>query len=314
MTLSVSVILSTHDRPDSLLRAAESVFAQGRAPEQVIVINDGQQDVPDEIGRHADSLGIRYVQNRLDRPSLPASRNAGIDAADGGVLLLLDDDVVLPEDYLARLVDLYEADGDGVVAAIGGVFVLPETCRTFSRRAWEFCATLLGEQGLGPRVRRARYVSLPPRLRGRLVPARRLTGGTISLRRSAIGAERFDDAFSGYALGEDLEFGFRLMQKAPVFTAPSMMIHHAVAPGGRPDVRRRGQAYAANLLYIVRNTLEPGVGGAVSAGFHLAGLTLLGAVWSLFSRRRRSLQLAVGIAGELLKTGRRHVKEMLCGS
>ena len=46
MTESISVILPTHDRPDSLRRAVRSVLAQSLLPVELIIVNDGDEEIP----------------------------------------------------------------------------------------------------------------------------------------------------------------------------------------------------------------------------------------------------------------------------
>ena len=313
MKLTVSVILPTHDRPELLAGALDGLLAQSRLPEEIIVVNDGAADVPPKAAENVRAAGVRFVHERRDRPSLPASRNRGMEIARGDIIVFTEDDVTLPGDYLARLTDLYEADTQGVVRAIGGVVRDPGFDR-LNRRVWRMLAGALAEKRWAPRVCAASYVSLPPSLRGRLVPARWISGGAISLRRSLAAAERFEEAFEGYAYAEDIEFCFRVGRKNALFLAPQLEVLHDPALAGRPDTARRGRMYAANLLHIARHSVEGGAGMRLLFAYNFLGMTALHAAWSLLTRRREHLLFAAGMAREILHQARRRLKGWLCES
>lgn len=86
---SVSVIIPSHNRVDRLPLALESVFAQTRPPDEVIVIDDGSDDGTDRIirDRYPDVTLLRQVHRGVS-----AARNLGIRAASGEWLALLDSD------------------------------------------------------------------------------------------------------------------------------------------------------------------------------------------------------------------------------
>ena len=313
MNPTISVILATHDRPESLLRAVQAVLAQTRPPEEVIVVNDGAEEISGQIGQMHRAAGVAFHHCRRDRPSLPASRNRGAGLARGDILLFLDDDVVLPGDYLRRLAELYDADTSGRIAGIGGVLVNSAHGK-LAARLWWAIATFFAVNRWAPRVVAARYVAPAPGLGGRLAPARSLSGGAISLRREVAAVDRFAEDFTGYALGEDTEFAYRVGRRRPLFVAGELKARHEVAPNGRPDMRDRGRMYAANMLYILHNSVEPGVGTSLLFGYHLLGMALLHGGASLMSLRRRNLDFVLGLAGELLRAAGGRMRKALCGS
>ncbi|MFH1518136.1 MAG: glycosyltransferase [Pseudomonadota bacterium] len=309
MAVRVSVIICTHDRPEGLARAVGSVMAQSYQAAEIIIVNDGSVDVPDGIGAGASPPPVRI---RSARASLPASRNLGIDAASGDVLLLLDDDVVLPGGYLAALAEMYDADQAGQVAAIGGIMVRAEPLKP-AQRLWRAVAAALASNRWGGRKCAARYVKLPLSLRRRLAPARVLSGGAIRVRRSAARVCRFEDAFDGYALGEDLDFALRLTRVRGVFIAGELQVRHETGAGGRPDMAARGRMYVANMIHIARNSTEADVGTWTLLTYHFLGMMVLGLVWSALSGRRANLDLAMGMAGELCRRAGGSMRKLLCG-
>jgi len=92
----VSVIIPTRDRAGLVMRAVASVLAQTHGALDVLVVDDGStDDTQDRLVRLDDSR-VRLL--RHDRPrGVSAARNAGLAAARGDYLALLDsDDTWLP--------------------------------------------------------------------------------------------------------------------------------------------------------------------------------------------------------------------------
>ena len=299
MSLTASMILPTHDRPRFVARAVEAILRQTRLPDELIIVNDGTQDVGGEVRDRVVASGVRLLYERRDTPSLPVSKNRGMELATGDVVIFTEDDVILPDDYLAALLELYEADAAGAVDAIGAVVVEPAAAG-LSRRLHDALSRLVPIYAWAPRVCAARYVRLPAGLRRRLRPARWISGGALSLRRRVAQVERFEEAFSGYAQAEDTEFAFRVTRRRAMFVAPRLHVVHDRAPSGRPDMHRRGRMYAANMLHIARNSVEGGAGTWMLLTWHFAGLLALYSAWILAGQTREYAAWASGLVGELL--------------
>ena len=91
----VSVVIPTYNRCNWLSRAIESVLHQTYSPFELIVVDDGSTDgTPELLEAYGD--GIRVI--RKENTGVSGARNAGIRAAKGELIALLDsDDRWLPE-------------------------------------------------------------------------------------------------------------------------------------------------------------------------------------------------------------------------
>ncbi|WP_224370314.1 glycosyltransferase family 2 protein [Hyalangium versicolor] len=92
----LSVVIPTRHRPELLQRALASVEAQTRHPDEVLVIDDG--DEPLELSLRE---GISRVRNEAPHGAARA-RNRGASVARGQYLAFLDDDDTWHPDYLAE--------------------------------------------------------------------------------------------------------------------------------------------------------------------------------------------------------------------
>ena len=114
-TPAVSVVIPTYNYGRFVTEAVESVLAQTLPAAEVVVIDDGSTD--DTRDRLAPYGGrIRYVYQANN--GLPAARNAGIRAARGDLIALLDsDDLWHPRKLEAQVAVLARSPEVGLVAA-----------------------------------------------------------------------------------------------------------------------------------------------------------------------------------------------------
>lgn len=85
---SVSIIITTHNRPRLLSRAVASALLSGRDPE-IVVVDDASTDETGEVCRSLP--GIRYVRVERRR-GVACARNVGLRASSGEFISFLDDD------------------------------------------------------------------------------------------------------------------------------------------------------------------------------------------------------------------------------
>jgi glycosyltransferase involved in cell wall biosynthesis len=85
----VSIIIPSYNRASVLPRAIDSVFAQSRPADEIIVVDDGSTDKTQELIESEYSQVNLIIQNNK---GVSAARNAGIKASKSEWLCLLDSD------------------------------------------------------------------------------------------------------------------------------------------------------------------------------------------------------------------------------
>jgi len=122
--IGFSIVIPTKDRENDLLKCIESICRQTFFPLEVLIVDDGK------ISEHNKELiknvllkkEISYRYFKKNKPGVAESRNLGAKESSGDLVLFLDDDVVLNEDYIKVLIETWmKHGGDSKVAGISGV-------------------------------------------------------------------------------------------------------------------------------------------------------------------------------------------------
>jgi glycosyltransferase involved in cell wall biosynthesis len=124
---AVTVIMPTFRRPSSLGRALASLAAQeapGLSWELVLVDNDDPPGAEAVFGELAEAFSIAARLVRERKRGSAHARNLGIAESRGGIVAMIDDDVVAAPDWLATLVEPIIA---GRCDATGGRVILDPT-------------------------------------------------------------------------------------------------------------------------------------------------------------------------------------------
>jgi len=118
----VSVIIRTKDRPALLANALASVAGQTYRNIEVVLVNDGGEDVGSLADRLLPDMPVRYADLPTGR-GRAAAANAGLEAARGKYVNFLDDDDILYPEHLATLVAFcYVTDKKIVYSGVKNIY------------------------------------------------------------------------------------------------------------------------------------------------------------------------------------------------
>jgi glycosyltransferase involved in cell wall biosynthesis len=113
----VSVIIPTYNRPDLIKRSIRSVLEQSYPYFEILVINDGGQDISGII-QELENEKIHYI-NLPENKGRGHARNIGIQSSGGTYLAYLDDDDLFYPNHLETIVSFLEKN-PGFKAAYAG--------------------------------------------------------------------------------------------------------------------------------------------------------------------------------------------------
>ena len=97
--MTYSIIVPVFNRPDEVDELLESLCQQTVRDFEVVVVEDGSEKTcKDVCDKYHGKLDLKYFAKKNSGPG--QSRNYGAERAKGEYLIVLDSDVVLPENYL----------------------------------------------------------------------------------------------------------------------------------------------------------------------------------------------------------------------
>ena len=95
-----SIIIPVYNRPQEVDELLESLCTQTFNDFEVVVVEDGSTEKCEEVcQKYTDRLTLRYHFKPNSGPG--PSRNYGAERSQGEYLIILDSDVIVPDDYLA---------------------------------------------------------------------------------------------------------------------------------------------------------------------------------------------------------------------
>jgi GT2 family glycosyltransferase len=98
---SVSVIIPTYNREKVLIETIRAVVKQDYPNFEVLVIDQTSQHQPETQSYLEEVANANKIQwDQVNWASLPGARNYGVRHSQGEIIIFIDDDVQLPEDYL----------------------------------------------------------------------------------------------------------------------------------------------------------------------------------------------------------------------
>ncbi len=113
-----SVLIPSFKRPDKLTLCLKSLGEQSVLPSEVIVIwqaDDEQTAIAAEAARSILDCDLKILHS--PEAGVVCAENLGLSSSSGEIILLCDDDVILPNTWIAKHLAFYE---DSEVGAVGG--------------------------------------------------------------------------------------------------------------------------------------------------------------------------------------------------
>ncbi len=127
---SISIILCTRNNAPELARTLASIaLALAAMPGEVLLIDNGSTDDTAQVARASPIPNLRYFFE--PRVGKGFAYNTGLANASGDILFFTDDDIRVPENWLARLSSpIAQGRADAVA---GGVNIAPHLLRKWMR-------------------------------------------------------------------------------------------------------------------------------------------------------------------------------------
>jgi GT2 family glycosyltransferase len=226
----VAVIIASTGRRDVLTETLRSIRDRKFSPACVIVVGANDGDLPEDS---AFPSGWQFVL--ASQKGLTIQRNFGVLCLNQGFkyVVFLDDDVELCDAFFPEVQSVFEQCAD-VAAFSGCVMLNGGISREEARRQLD--AVIMSDD-------------MPPfgELRNGW-PG--LYGCAMCVRAEVVRNEPFDEALPLYALGEDMEAGFRFRRFGRVGGSGRCVVAHLAVTRGRVSELRVGYSQVANYVHF----------------------------------------------------------------
>jgi glycosyltransferase involved in cell wall biosynthesis len=209
--MKISLLISTYNWKEALGLCLESVFAQTRLPDEILIADDGsREDTAQLVRAYAEKspVPLLHVWHPDEGFQLAKIRNRGIAAASGDYLVQLDGDMIVNRFFIedhARIAKPH-AFAQGKRA-----FLSPEA----TKRALDLRTIRFGPFSPGIKWSHRRFLLRSRWLSAIFSSIDRRTRGILGCnmaywRDDALRVNGFDERFVGYG-GEDGDFALRLL-------------------------------------------------------------------------------------------------------
>ena len=266
MTLRHVVILVSLNRKESLLRLLDSLISTRRNLELVVSIVESSLDsgyhklLEKTISKnfHSDSFFI------YDPRGITSCRNVALEQLRKrnvfcDLVHFLDDDVTIERDYFENIESFFISNPKCVAGGprIKGLYTGELQSRDISSK---FISSLgiFPSGNFGKITSSGRNFWIPDEVNQLPIRVEWIPGCSMIFRASAIVNEKFNEnielgPLGNYALGEDVDFSFRISKKGKMSSIPSTCITHHYEPGPRYFKIVNLRAYGAWKAYLCRN-------------------------------------------------------------
>jgi glycosyltransferase involved in cell wall biosynthesis len=275
--LTYDVVIATRNRPEAVALSLPLLLTQTRLAAQIFIVDSSDDPGPinalaTTFARQTD-IPVHYMRAAA---GLTLQRNVGLQHCLSDVVIFPDDDSLLYPDAAERMMEVYEADTAGHIAAVcaASAATAPDASkalldqldadniskgRRVMRRVRQRLKEALG--GLNPFVAVGTRLNAQHRLAPGIsamdvVTVPYMTGFRMSFRRTVIAQTGFDEALRKYGWFEDIDASYSAMRQGMVVGARRAKIFHHRFAGARANGRVMGRWAILNRGYIVMKHVD----------------------------------------------------------
>jgi glycosyltransferase involved in cell wall biosynthesis len=220
-------------------------------PREIIIVHgDKGGNIAEKLNPilQENGISLKYIKSAR---SLVLQRNIGIDNSTGDVVVFLDDDVILEQDYFFHLMNVYIEKWDDHIGGVQGVII-----EISERKSWKFLEIInrvfLLDSASGKGVlQRSGYPAFCGNKKT-LIKVDIFSGCTMSFRREVLLQKRFDENLRDYWSMDDVELSYRISRQFALYQTPLARLHHASSSFTYEGYRKIAKMSVVNRLYLFR--------------------------------------------------------------
>ncbi|MDQ7032927.1 MAG: glycosyltransferase [Desulfonauticus sp.] len=301
-TLKISIIIPTFNREEDLKKCIKSILDQTIKPHEIIIVDDG------DLGKfpledQCKKFNIHCVYLKKDKKGVVYSRNLGSKIAQGDIIFLLEDDVVLFPNYIEEMLKVYKKFKN--IGGVGGVIANSPKMGVKDFFMWLISLLFLNrgfkEGKILPSGFGTDYNSTPFPIK-KIEEVDFLPGGVSSFKKEIFNEFQFSEKYqteTGYAQGEDREFSYRVSRKYKLLLNPQAKLYHFSSPKTNFNKKIRGRAYVFFYYLFFKDHLSDKWYRKILFWYALSGFVFIRTIAMLFFFKKREIDRMKGIINAL---------------
>lgn len=205
--MQISVIIPTYNRKRVLKECLSALLRQDLPKRnfEVIVVDDGSKDETKEVTAEFKKKDWNFIYIYQDNQGQGVARNTGIDKAEGEIIVMIGDDIIVKKDFLSEHLRYHFRYHKENEAVLGLTLWHPKLTITHFMNWLTNGSSVLGRFG----GHQFAYEKLKDK---KEADFNFFYTSNISLKRVLLEKYPFDPSFSGYGW-EDIELGYRLYKR-----------------------------------------------------------------------------------------------------
>ena len=280
--MKTSLIICTKNREDDLYRAIESVNQQNLKPDELIIVDAGDNTGLEKLIKYKVNKNINsiYISSA---PGLTRQRNIGIRNSTGDIISFIDDDVVLDPNYIQIINKTFAEDLKGIIGAVSGkitnikergslildIKLIKNAIHGLISKVF-----LLPSAGNG-KFKSSGFPSHPHLLEDKsLIEC--LSGCCMSFRAEIFKKVLFDESFITYSYMEDDDISLKVLKLGyRICFIPDAQLIHNVSQKSRTNKYDISLMLIQNSYYLLKKYLNVTYGNKVAYCWSLLGIFIL---------------------------------------
>lgn len=110
----ISIIIPTRNEESDIKKTLKACIEVDYDHKEIVVVDDSTDNTPSVV-REFESNGVRLIHREVNKGKRCGARNRGIEESRGEIIIILNADVILPSDFIRRVLLHYHNGADFVL-------------------------------------------------------------------------------------------------------------------------------------------------------------------------------------------------------